>query len=433
VAAPSAQQQEVAEHLRAVSQEGRELAGELGKSTAELAARSDPDQVKADNLTRKSLDVTTLARQEGIEVGAGKPHIAWLEKLDRGVVAALRGVELAAGVGKITVRKIGEVLIRHVTDWLDAAREGAEETRALIAELKKKWTQERNASPPDRGPGPSPRDFSIFHDPFSIFHDSFKNGAGRGPDLVVIPAGEFLMGSAESEAGLKDDDRAFDNEIVKGEGKRSTHILRRFALGRYPVTFDDYDAFLAARAGRRVRKPNDEASNPSEWGRRRRPVINVSWNDAHRYCKWLNERTGLRGDRRYRLPSEAEWEYACRVGTDTRRWWGDEWDPAKANGNKSFEEGKTSPVDHYAANPWELHDMIGNVWEWCADEYAENISMLPADGSPYGKLGKSNRSLRVLRGGSWSIYPQGLRSAIRGKYQPVIRVNDVGFRVARTL
>ena len=248
------------------------------------------------------------------------------------------------------------------------------------------------------------------------------------PELVVIPAGEFMMGSALSERKLKEDDRAWEDEIVKGQGKRRMRIAQRFALGRYPVTFEEYDAFLAALRDKRKRprkKPSDQG-----WGRDRRPAINISWNDAQAFCKWLNERVGLRGERGYRLPSEAEWEYACRAGTQTRRWWGDAWDSAKANGRRSYEGGKTSSVGDYAPNPWGLHDMIGNVWEWCADCWADNIAELPADATPYPG---TKDSLRVLRGGSWFDSPHNLRSAVRVGYLPDDRSDDVGFRVARTL
>ena len=245
------------------------------------------------------------------------------------------------------------------------------------------------------------------------------------PELVVIPSGEFMMGSALNERQLKPDDRAFDTEIVPRKGKRRMQIARRFALGRYPVTFEEYDAFVAAVSEKRKsprRQPPDEG-----WGRGRRPAINVSWNNARAFCDWLSERTGLRGERAYRLPSEAEWEYACRAGTQTRRWWGDRWDGSKANGT---EKRMTSPVDDYAPNPWGLHDMIGNVFEWCADAYADNIAELPSDAASNPG---TKSSLRVLRGGSWGDYPQFLSSTIRIGNQPVLRNHDVGFRVARTL
>jgi len=244
---------------------------------------------------------------------------------------------------------------------------------------------------------------------FAIFRDEHDGNAG--PELVIIPAGTFLMGSAEDEANLKDDDSAWNDEIVTGQGKRPMRIARRFALGRFPVTFEEYDAFLTATAGQRARATGEAGDN--KWGRGRRPVINVSWHDARDYCAWLNRMFGLQADFGYRLPAESEWEYGCRAGTNTRRWWGDDWDPAKANGNDSFEGGRTSPVGYYAANPWGLYDMIGNVEEWCADHYCDNISMLPADGTAYEGAQDSTSSSRVLRGGCWYDNPWVLRSAVR--------------------
>jgi len=162
-------------------------------------------------------------------------------------------------------------------------------------------------------------------------------------------------------------------------------------------------------------------------------VVHVSWRDARDYCAWLNRTAGLKGEFGYRLPTESEWEYACRAGTNTRRWWGDSWDPAKANGKHSFEGGRTSPVGYYAANPWGLYDMIGNVDEWCVDQYCDNISMLPADGTAYEESQDSTSSSRVLRGGCWFDHPRGLRSAGRDGDHPDFRLIGVGVRVASTL
>jgi len=417
-------QRDVAARAYAIWEIGFDLAAQLDKSTADMAARHDPDQVVAENLSRKSRDVANIARQEGIEIGGQKPRIAWIEKLDRGLQDALRGVELIAAVGAITVQKIGAVLVNHVKDWFVGTREWAEETRKLVAMMKRKWEEEQSYSTNSK----QPADTSLPN--FSVVRDSFKDGHGRGPELIVIPPGEFLMGSAESESRLKREDRAFDNEIVRGPGKRLMRILRRFAIGRHPVTFDEYDAYLAATARTR---DQTEARDISDWGRGSRPVINISWNDAQAYCLWLSEKTGLRGEFSYRLPSEAEWEYACRAGTQTRRWWGDDWDPEKANGNHSFKDGKTSPVEHYAANAWGLHDMIGNVFEWCADWYTVSISDLPADGAPFAGTLDSLDAFRAVRGGAWSSIPQFLRSPIRGRGNLDVRDDDIGFRVARTL
>ena len=133
-------------------------------------------------------------------------------------------------------------------------------------------------------------------------------------------------------------------------------------------------------------------------------MINVSWNDAKEYVAWLSRKTG----QTYRLLTEPEWEYAARAGTTTEYWWGDKFDASKANAGN-----QTVPVGQYAANSFGLHDMHGNVWEWCEDAY--------------------DASSRVLRGGSWGNFPRYLRSAYRGNYLPDDRYDDVGFRLARTL
>jgi formylglycine-generating enzyme required for sulfatase activity len=424
VATETVQQHEVAQRARAVSRHGSVLAAEVDKSVA-LTAPNDSDRITGDNLARKTRDVANLVRQEEIEFDAEKPRIAWLEKLDRGVDVGLRGVELAAALGKVAVRKFGEVLIKHVEDWFTGAREWAEESRSVITEMKRKWQAEKGP------PRPAARPDRPFHD-FSIIRDDFRDKSGRGPELVVIPAGEFLMGSAPNERRLKLDNRASENEIMKVDGrrkgKRVIQIARRFALGRYPVTFEEYDAFLAATAGTRTRG-KDEADD-HEWGRVRRPVINVSWGNAQAYCDWLNQKIGLAGDSGYRLPSEAEWEYACRAGTETLRWWGDNWDPKKANGDASFEVGGTNPVGSFPANSWGLYDIIGNVWEWCADAYTENTAELPADGAAYSRSWDDDR---VLRGGSSIEKPRSLRSAARVDLHPGTSGSVIGFRVARTL
>jgi formylglycine-generating enzyme required for sulfatase activity len=172
--------------------------------------------------------------------------------------------------------------------------------------------------------------------------------------MVIIPAGSFVMGSPESE------DERQDHE---GPLHQVT-LSRPFAIGRRAVTFDEYDAFCAAKG---VRKPGDEG-----WGRGRRPVINASWDDAAAYCQWLAEQTG----QPYRLPTEAEWEYVCRAGTLTPFHFGDtiSTDEANCNGKIRYGRGpagqcrgKTVPVGSLPANPWGVCEMHGNVWEWCHD------------------------------------------------------------------
>lgn len=200
------------------------------------------------------------------------------------------------------------------------------------------------------------------------------------PELVVIPAGKFMMSSSDVEAGGVEAERP----------QHRVTFARRFAIGRCPVTFAEYDCFCEAMRGE---KPDDRG-----WGRGQRPVINVSCDDARAYIGWLSQETG----RSYRLPSEAEWEYACRAGTATCYSFGDAITPDNANYADSG-LGRTTEVRAYPPNPWGLHDMLGNVWEWVEDEWHENYRGAPTDGSAWKDTGAArNPHLCVLRGGSWS-------------------------------
>ncbi|MFM8442236.1 MAG: formylglycine-generating enzyme family protein [Methylococcus sp.] len=242
------------------------------------------------------------------------------------------------------------------------------------------------------------------------FQDDLKDG-GKGPVMVVIPAGSFTMGSPETEKGRYTDESP----------QHTVTIAQPFAMSRDEVTFDDYDRFAKATN----RKPPDD----SGWGRGNRPVIKVSWQDAQDYAAWLSKQT----HQTYRLPSEAEWEYAARAGTSTAYWWGDELGKNHANGGGGGSEwdGKqTAPVGSFPANPWGLRDTAGNVWEWVEDCWHDNYEGAPGDGSAWtGDQGCD----RGVRGGSWYVNPQNPRSAFRLRYRPdgtdIIR----GFRLARAL
>jgi formylglycine-generating enzyme required for sulfatase activity len=252
----------------------------------------------------------------------------------------------------------------------------------------------------------APRDLSDL----AVFRDI---DAPWCPEMVALPLGEFLMGSPEEEEGRFSDE---------GPQHRVT-ISCRFAIGRYPVTFDEYDHFCAA-TGRQ--KPKDRG-----WGRGRRPVIHVSWRDAVAYCAWLASETG----QPYRLASEAEWEYAARGGTTTRYAFGDAITPKNANSSESKRgKSKTTEMGSYPPNAWGLYDMHGNVWEWVEDIYHDSYKSAPIDGSTWtdGEGQDSSRG-RVVRGGSWLNVPGLLRSARRDRNPPDGRNNRLGFRVARTL
>ena len=231
------------------------------------------------------------------------------------------------------------------------------------------------------------------------------------PEMVVVPAGSFMMGSPESEEG-----RDYD----EGPVHRVT-IGRAFAVGVYEVTFGEWDACVSG--GGCGHRPGDQG-----WGRGRRPVINVSGRDAQGYLAWLSGKTG----EEYRFLSESEWEYVARAGTRTRYWWGDGIGRNRASCNicGSRYGRRTAPVGSFPANAFGLHDVHGNVWEWVEDCWNHDYHGAPADGSAWES---GNCSWGVLRGGSWnSILPGYLRSASRGWGISGRRPYN-GFRVARTL
>jgi formylglycine-generating enzyme required for sulfatase activity len=278
------------------------------------------------------------------------------------------------------------------------------------------------------------------------------------PRMVVIPAGEFVMGSPGAEAGRAGDEGP----------QRAVSIAQAFALGRSEVTVAEFRRFVD-EAGYRTEAERDTRAQgcsgfiyadpaardaaPAVTSWRSpglaqaqadsHPVLCVSWNDARAYAQWLSKKTG----RRYRLPTEAEWEYAARAGAPAARPWGD--DPAQAcrfanvadqSRFHTFSFGQkhdctdghyfTAPAGGYSANRFGLHDMLGNVWEWTEDCYNAGYAAAPADGAAWLT---GDCAQRVCRGGSWSTVPRFARSAARHKNPADYRDNLTGFRLARTL
>ena len=248
--------------------------------------------------------------------------------------------------------------------------------------------------------------------------------------MMVIPPGRFLMGSPPDEP------KRF--ELVEGP-QHEVIIKTPFPLGVCAVTFADYDLFC--------RNTNQELPNDKAWSRETRPVIYVSWHDAQSYCAWLSQQTS----HGYRLPSEAEWEYACRAGTQTPFSFGGNITPEQVNydGNYPYAGGKkgqyrekTIPVQSLPPNAWGLHEMHGNILEWVQDEWHNDYQGAPTDGSAWEQLnppspeeGRVRASAtgadRVLRGGTWDGNAWICRSAYRVNFQPGSRNRGTGFRCAR--
>ena len=237
------------------------------------------------------------------------------------------------------------------------------------------------------------------------------------PEMAVVPAGSFMMGSPASEAGRHDNEGP----------QHQVTIGKTFAVGKFAVTFDEWDTCVAD-SGCNGYRPADQG-----WGRGQRPVIRESWDDAKAYEAWLSAKTG----KSYRLLSESEREYVARAGSTTPFWWGSATSTGQANYDGTSTYGKqgeyrkeTVPVDSFQPNPFGLYQVHGNVWEWTEDCYHDSYNGAPLDGSAW-TTGDCSR--RVLRGGSWVDPPKNLRSAYRLRFITDFRSLIFGFRLGRTL
>ncbi|MDK9721327.1 MAG: formylglycine-generating enzyme family protein [Rhodospirillales bacterium] len=237
------------------------------------------------------------------------------------------------------------------------------------------------------------------------------------PEMAAVPKGRFVMGSENGH-----------------ENERPLHpvtIVKSFALGRYEVTFDDWQACMAAKAC--TRNPDDH-----QWGRANRPVMNVTYDDAQQFLAWLSKKSG----KRYRLPSEAEWEWAARGGVDSLYPWGDKMEPGRANcrdcGAEPFGGFSTAPVGSYPPNLFGLYDMNGNVWEWTEDCWHPDHrgganSQKPRGPEANPQPGQVACLARVMKGGAWYYYAGMSRPQARAKNEGRVISYVLGFRVARDI
>jgi formylglycine-generating enzyme required for sulfatase activity len=241
----------------------------------------------------------------------------------------------------------------------------------------------------------------------AVFRDSLKDGSS-GPEMVAIPAGTFQMGDIH---GMGDESE---------KPVHIVHIQKAFALGRYQVTFEEYEEY--------AKFTHRQLPKDGGWGRGKRPVINVSWDDAVEYAKWLSAQTG----KSYRLPTEAEWEYAARSGGKDEIWAGtsDEKQLAKYAG---FSKKQTEPVGSRNPNGISLYGMSGNVWEWVEDCWHANYEGAPNDKSAWLEAGGANCGQHVMRGGSYFDGPEDMRTSARDAFDADIRGTGGGFRLAQDL
>jgi formylglycine-generating enzyme required for sulfatase activity len=236
-----------------------------------------------------------------------------------------------------------------------------------------------------------------------MFRDKLKNG--QGPLMVKLSGGRFMMGNS--------------NFTYTEERPQHKVTLQSFSISRYEVTFDEYDFFADAT---KSPYPKDMG-----WGRGKRPVINVNWNEATKYTEWLTKQTG----NQYRLPSEREWEYAAAAGTDTAYWWG--YEIGRNNAvcgicGSRWDGIKTAPVGSLSKNPLGLYDTIGNVMEWTISCYRSSYDGAPEAGQRWEG---GNCSWHVARSSSFRTYENGLRTTKRNRFSPGTRIETLGFRVVR--
>ncbi len=300
----------------------------------------------------------------------------------------------------------------------DAMDKGSElvdsTTKSIEAELEADPTPEPVAAPepepapePDSVVEPEPEPEPVETARAEVFRDKLKGG-GYGPTMITVPAGTFLMGASSSVVG-------------PDEVPRHQVTISAFVVGVYEVTFDEYYRFARA-TGRK--KPKDNG-----WDRKTHPVIDVAWDDALAYTRWLSKQTG----KSYRLLSESEWEYVARAGTTRSFWWGSKAGTGNAHCfdcKSDFSTSKPAKVGTYKPNPFGLYDTAGNVFEWVHDCYHRNYNNAPADGSVWEG---GDCDVRITRGGAYRSPANSMRVENRDKFKSNKGQYNVGFRVARDL
>ncbi|HEY9603467.1 MAG TPA: SUMF1/EgtB/PvdO family nonheme iron enzyme [Allocoleopsis sp.] len=343
-----------------------------------------------------------------IETEVQQPYLEYQRKLEEYEETLVEAIEAESTLSEFTLKDL-----RDYQQYLGLRDEDvAPIEERLIAPLAPQfWGEPESQSPPELG------DLGgecLSPDSHTNFTEDLGNGVTL--EMVAIPGGTFLMGSPESEA-----------ERSNSEGPQHTVTLQPFFIGKFPVTQAQWQA-VAGFSKVKI----DLDPDPSSFKGANRPVEQVSWYDATEFCARLSKKTG----RQYRLPSEAEWEYACRAGTTTPFHFGKTISPELANydgkytygsGSKGIYREQTTEVGSFPANAFGLYDMHGNVWEWCADHWHDSYKGAPTDGSVW--LSENKKNYRLLRGGSWDGNPGYCRSAFRGGDMPDTPYCDDGVRV----
>ena len=401
------------------------------------------------------LPVTQMLRRAGEFMNPEFKQTPWVESIQAAVGADFCFGECGGGIvppSRVNLTVRSNVPEGGDTVWIDGEVRGPTKLVAALepglhhvevrAEGYRTWSREVELSAPytvwarlER----EQRDESIVWLSDTVFQDRLADGS-LGPKMALLPGGSFRMGDIRGQG--QDDEQPVHSVRVE-----------KFAVGVYEVTVGEFRRFARA-TGHRSQGDDCYVYQEGSWKQvadadwdkpyfpqnDQQPVVCVSWHDAAAYAEWLSGQTG----QNYRLPTEAEWEYAARAGTDTARYWGDTADEACGYANVGDQSLKrelnvswtihacadgyvyTAPVGAFRANRFGLYDMLGNVWEWTCSEYANY-----KEGKESACLGKNHADARVIRGGSWNYGPAWVRSADRDDWRPASRINSAGFRLAR--
>lgn len=355
------------------------------------------------------LDDCDVPDLQSPELGLDLRHLQWVDLFEEDDIKQLvKAIEIGAVLGGATIVSIA-IFASPIEQWLFGKSDNNDQGQVPFRQPDELPQNESESAVPENqstGQRLSEREGEVFRD------------CTFCPEMVVLAAGKYMRGSPTYEAGRYENREGPQHEVT---------IERPFAIGKYEISFQEYDKFAGAT--------KRDFPEDNEWGRGLRPVINVNWNDARAYCSWLASETGYG----YRLPSDAEWEYAARAGTDTRYAFGDEITAKQANFLNSL--GRTSKIGQYPANSWGLHDMHGNVAEWVMDSYLRYSSRgTPKDSSAHIS---SSGSYKTYRGGDWQSDERDVRSAFRDTTfarmtqsspdLPSIVALDFGFKCARDI
>jgi formylglycine-generating enzyme required for sulfatase activity len=388
----AAEQQRQAEAAKEAA--ARAAARKAAQARAAAAAKATRSRIAAEKLAVDQLAAEAAARD------AAARELLARQAAER--EAAAREAAIKEAIAKDAAAK--EAAAREAAARETAAREAATK-EAAARNLAARQTASRDISIKLAAIQSPARDF--FTNRTLPQHGTVFRDCAECPELVWLPQGEFLMG--------------------EGGGANGRHLVRigyALAVGKFEVTFAEWDACVAGGGCRR--RPDDAG-----WGRARQPVVNISWDDAQQYVAWLARKTR----KNYRLLTEAEWEYAARAGSHVRFWWGNDSGQGEANCNgcgSAWDGRRSAPVGSFAPNPFGLFDMHGNVSEWVEDCYHDRYQDAPGDGRAWTNSCSTISDIRMVRGGAWRDGSHAIRSAARWSASSRYYDNRIGFRIART-